>query len=50
MVEAAARIVAGTHFARLDLLPDPGFWPVIARQFSLKLPASAAAAPGKDPS
>jgi hypothetical protein len=50
MIDAAVRIVSGTHFARLDLLPDPGFWPVIARQFSLNLPDPAAAVPGKDPS
>jgi hypothetical protein len=42
--------VDGTQFARLDLLPDPGFWPVIARQFSLHLSDPAAAVPGKDPS
>jgi hypothetical protein len=50
MVDAAARIVGSTRFARLDLLPDPGFWSVIARQFSLNLPDPAAAVPGKDPS
>jgi hypothetical protein len=50
MVEAAARIVAGTHFARLDLLPDPGFWSVIARKFSLDLTDPATADPGEEPS
>jgi hypothetical protein len=38
MVEAAARIIDSVPVSRLDLLPDPGFWPIIARQYNLDLP------------
>lgn len=37
MVDAAARIIAEVPVLRLDLLPDPGFWNVIAKEFSLAL-------------
>jgi len=37
MVDAAARIIDSVPASRLDLLPDPGFWPVIAREFNLDL-------------
>lgn len=37
MVEAAARIIDGVEVLRLDLLPDPGFWPVIAAHCGLSL-------------
>lgn len=37
MVDAAARIIAEVPVMRLDLLPDSGFWNVIAKEFSLAL-------------
>lgn len=37
MVDTAARIIAEVPVMRLDLLPDPGFWNVIAKEFSLTI-------------
>lgn len=37
MVETAARIIGAVPVVRLDLLPDPGFWDVIASAYDLQL-------------
>lgn len=37
MVDQAARIVGAVPVVRLDLLPDPGFWDVIANEYDLQL-------------
>ncbi len=37
LVDAAARILAGVPVQRLNLLPDPGFWSVIAEKYHLSL-------------
>lgn len=37
MVEVAAKVIGQTSVKRLNLLPDPGFWSVIAKKYNLAL-------------
>jgi hypothetical protein len=46
MTDLAAQLVDRVEVARLELLPDPGFWRIIAERFSLATPAGAGPAKG----
>ena len=46
MTDLAAQLVDQVEVLRLELLPDPGFWPIIAERFGLASPAGAGPAKG----